>query len=258
MTAELDHLSYSSVTTYLECRAKWKFRYVDRLTVPATAALAFGSALHDAIEAVLRGRMAGESIDPQAAWSRAWGVRQEAQEIDWGGEHPDTFENLGARLLAHPDVEQTLGQLTPALIDGEPAIERRLTLQVASVPIPVIGFLDMLASDGVIVDFKTAARAWSPEQARQESQPLFYLAAANQAGLPHAPGKFRHVVFVKTRTPQVQVIDSEHSLSEVLWILQVIEGVWQGIAAGHFGGNPKACFAWGRRCEYFDVCRGRR
>jgi len=42
-------LSYSSISDYLNCPLKYKFRYVDRLPTKKTPALSFGSSLHEAL-----------------------------------------------------------------------------------------------------------------------------------------------------------------------------------------------------------------
>ncbi len=39
-------LSYSAISTYLNCPLKYKFRYIDKLPVEASSALQFGNALH--------------------------------------------------------------------------------------------------------------------------------------------------------------------------------------------------------------------
>ena len=42
-------LSYSSISDYLNCPLKYKFRYIDKLPTKKTPALSFGSSLHEAL-----------------------------------------------------------------------------------------------------------------------------------------------------------------------------------------------------------------
>lgn len=254
---ELQHLSYSSITAYLECAHKWKLRYVDGLKTPATPSLVLGSAVHGTIARVLLERLGGVIVpDVQSIWSEEW-TKATQQEVDWGGDLEQEVSNTGVKLLMHAGATGVLLKLEPMVDDQGPFIERKIELRVPGVTIPVIGYVDLVSSDGLIHDFKTAARAWSAGQAEQESQPLFYLAALNQAGVQHTPGRFVHIVMVKTRTPQVQVINSTRHQSDMLWMFLVVAEVWKGISGGVFPRNPRSCFNYGRKCEFFDRCRGR-
>lgn len=254
MINELDHLSYSSVSLYLECSRKWAYKYLEHVPSAGSPALAFGSALHGTVQKFMIERHAGNELDLTDTWTEQWAAAIE-KDIDWGDSIPQQVANDGVRLVSA--VRATLDQITPAVDAAGPVVERKIEVKVPGVPIPIIGYLDLLGSDGVLRDFKTASRAWSAGQVAEQSQPLVYLAAANQMNLVHLPGQFEHVVFVKTKMPQIQRLPSTHSLNEVLWMFRVISGVWEGIERGSFVPNPKACFAWGRQCEYFDRCRGR-
>lgn len=249
----IDHLSYSSISSFLECGKRWEYHYIDRLPSIGTPALAFGTAAH----ATIARAVTGETQAITEVWREEWDKAAAAGEIDWSSDLPAQVCNDGVRLFGDPTVQRTLAALQPAHDEAGAIVERRIEMRVPGVPVPVIGFLDFLGSDGVLRDFKTAGRAWSDGTLREQSQPLVYLAAANQMRLPHTPGRFQHVVVTKARTPQVQLLDSTHTPADVLWMVGVVAQVWRSIEAGRFVPNPKACFAWGRRCEYFDRCRGR-
>jgi len=250
---EIEHLSYSSVSLYLECARKWRFRYRDNIKAPSNPSLIFGSVFHATIARIHAAEKEGRIPDPARIWELTWLEEIACQEVDWGGELAESLCNEGMRLVSHAVIQEARKGLAPASDAFGPIVERRFSIRVPGVPVPVIGFIDVITRDGVITDMKTAGRAWTQSQAEQESQPLVYLAAANQLRLPHEPGKFRHVVFIKTREPKVQAFTTEHSAGEVLWIFEVIRDVWRSIEAGLFPPNPKACFAWGRQCEYWHL-----
>ena len=77
----------------------------------------------------------------------------------------------------------------------------------------MVGYIDVITADGIPGDFKTSARTWTVDKALNETQPLFYLAALNQIGVREVNLRFRHYVFVKTKTPQFQVIEHSHTMS---------------------------------------------
>ena len=50
MTYPVKHFSASSASTYLQCPAKWKYRYIDRLPETKSEALEKGTMVHKALE----------------------------------------------------------------------------------------------------------------------------------------------------------------------------------------------------------------
>ncbi|NLD42224.1 MAG: PD-(D/E)XK nuclease family protein, partial [Chloroflexi bacterium] len=189
--ASIEHLSYSSISTYLLCGHAWRLRYVDRVQTPTAPALVVGSAWHDAVEAHL-----GQGTDLGVAWRQAWGAQLERnRDVPWEvGETADSTGTVGERMAAAKPVTNMLAEVR-ANFDG--VLERRVELHVPGVPIPVVGYIDIVTKDGIPGDFKTAARMWSDGKAEDSLQPLFYLAALNQAG-EHGHGwRFRHYVVTK-------------------------------------------------------------
>lgn len=264
---ELDHLSYSSISAYQMCPRSWFYRYVEKTPVKTSTALVFGSAFHDAIEDYVRQRAIGTHAEDKApekplaaCWEQAWSAQIErngADNIDWGEDTPEALSNQGLAMLSAEEVIQTLNGLAP-LVDDDIHIEDRITLTVPGVPIPIIGYIDIITSDGVPGDFKTSSRKWYSDRADGEMQPVFYLAALNQAGYTRNPERrFRHYVFVKTKTPQMQVIETTRTAGELLWLLDMVRSVWDGIAAEVYPMNPTSWKCSPKWCEYWGMCRGK-
>jgi hypothetical protein len=262
MPLELDHLSYSSISTYLMCPRSWRFRYVDHIETPKAAALVFGSAIHDTIEAfIARGK--DEPVATLERWQGNWEKQTAAGNIDWGeAGKPDTLYSLGQTMLSEPSIVETLSEIRPLIERDQTWIEARVKLCVPSVPVPIVGYIDCITADGVPCDFKTAGRAWSADQAAGEMQPLFYLAALNQVGFYRKPGRpvgaFRHYVLVKNaKSPRCDVFDTQRTMGEVLWLFGLVRDVWRGIEAGVFPPNPETWKCSAKWCEFWDRCRGK-
>lgn len=256
--AELQHLSYSSISTYQLCARSWAYRYVEKVPVRKGAALAFGSAFHGTVEAVIRNHNTALSAPIQEIWAQQWQAQTAEADIDWSGDLPEELFNVGARMLAHKDTAALLGSIAPLLDGADPVIEKRIELRVPGVPVPIIGYIDVITADGVPCDFKTSARAWTADKQEAELQPLFYLAALAQAGYTLNPQRaFRHYVFVKTKTPQVQTLQSTYTPAALFWLLGLIREVWKGIAAEAYPPNPGSWKCSQRWCEYWHLCRGR-
>ncbi len=249
----LDHLSYSSVSSYLLCGRSWAYRYIEKAPAPTAPALVFGSAWHDAVETyVTRGG------DPSALWMESWAKRlQTEQNLDWGAESPDDAAQDGARMMAAKPVIALLETLRAGYNPEKCVTETRVELGVPGVPIPVVGYIDYIGQDGVPCDFKTAARMWTEDKAQEEMQPLFYLAALNQQGRNDHGWRFRHYVFSKTQKPDAKVFEVTRRPSEAFWLFEMIQGAWKGIEAGVYPMVPSTWKCNPKYCEYWPLCRGR-
>lgn len=246
----IEHLSYSSIALYQSCSKAWQFRYVDKVKTPTSPELIFGSTFHDAIEAHLS--KTGDVLDH---WHTAWNKRTEDAAIEWAADSPTEFFNLGVKMLMSDDVKQALSIIKPKHDENGAMIERKIELRVDGVPIPVIGYIDCIEHDAVC-DFKTSAKSWADGKAQSELQPLFYFAALNQMNVAH-DYKFRHYVFVKTKTPKVQVLETKRTEKELGFLNEIVKSVWRGIDAGVFVPNPGTWKCSPQWCEYWSMCRGK-
>lgn len=254
---ELQHLSYSSISSYLYCARAWRYHYLDKIETPTSPELVLGSAFHGAIEDYLTARTVAREADLTTSWAASWTKQTEGKDIDWGADTPERFHNDGLRLIDSAPVRELVDGLRVAVDDQGPKIERKVELRVPGVPIPIIGYIDLVAHDGVPCDLKTSARAWTSDRAQSELQSLFYLAALNQAGDNSHRWTFRHLVFVKTKTPQVQILEHSHRPGEVLWMFSMIRDIWNAIDGGHFPCNPTGWKCSPNFCDYWARCRGK-
>ncbi len=256
----IEHLSYSSISTYLMCGRCWKFRYLDRIPAPTSPALAFGGAFHNTVEAYVKNiALEGKSAALLEIWQREWNAKltQVAEKLAWGGDTPDGLFEQGTHIFGLPEVVQFVDEIIPLLkSDGTAHIEDRVEMQVPGVPVPIIGYIDIIADDGIPGDFKTSSKSWSERQAQSELQPVFYLAALGQLGYDGNPEMcFRHYVFVKTKKPKVQVVETRRDAAEIPFLFELIREVWRGIDAGIFIPNPTTWKCSQKYCEYWEVCR---
>lgn len=252
---QLTHLSYSSINLYLTCAEHWRRKYLLKQPQPSTPALIIGSAVHGTLEESLVKRQPLAQL-----WPGVWAakLKQDADSIEWGADTPEQHFNDGLRLVSEPAVQQLVDGLTPLVDEVGVFIERKVELRVPGVPVPVIGYIDLMTADGVPGDFKTSRNRWTQADAEGEIQPLVYLAALHQAGRPVAGNRFRHYVITKTKKPEVQVIEHRHGMTEIFWLFELIRRVWDGIESELFPVNPNAWLCSAKYCAYWSECRGKR
>lgn len=247
----IDHLSYSSISMYLDCPEAWRRKYIAQEPTRKSSALAFGSAFHGTIERLI------QNISPvNEVWKEEF---NKAFGDDIALDSDETREqhyNEGIRLLSNPDVQQTITNIRPKCDDAGTMIERKVELCVPGVPIPVIGYIDIILDDGTPADFKTSARSWTQDQANNSLQTLFYIAALNQAGF-EVNWRFKHFIFVKTKTPQAQTLEHSHKPGELFFLFELIRRVWQGIKGEYYPLNPTTWRCGEKYCDFYANCRGR-
>ncbi len=178
---EIDHLSYSSTTLYLLCGRAWKYHYIDRIETPTAPALVFGSAFHGMAEHYIAN--GGELTE---LWQESWTTQCERESlIDWGVESQSGLDATGQRMAQSKAIAELLDNLRTQYDATNPrcAVEKKVTLNVPGVPVPIIGYIDIITADGIPGDLKTAGRMWSDTKASDSMQSLFYLAALNQGAL---------------------------------------------------------------------------
>ena len=251
----IDHLSYSSISTYQLCPRSWRYRYLDKVEAPTSPALVFGSAFHNTVEAYLRD---GSEKPLAHHWTEAWTEQLRQREaISWDKE-PHTYEDLGNAMFSEQDTISLVDAIQPLRTNGVPMIEERIELRVPGVPVPVIGFIDIVEEDGIPGDFKTSSRSWNQKRADDEMQPTFYLAALNQAGYTLNPNlRFRYYVFVKNaKKPKVELWETQRTPADLFWLFGTIHEVWRAIERHVFPPNPTTWKCSPKWCEYWEQCRG--
>lgn len=257
----IEYLSYSSINLFITCGESWRRKYIAKEPQATTPALLFGSAFHNTVEHFIGGNT--NLIGPNKYalidyWPDQWAAALEREpNCEWGADTPDEHYNEGIRLLSNPDLQQMVNRLTPLRDDQGLFMERKVELRVPGVPVPIIGYIDIVTNDGVPGDFKTSAQQWSQDKAREELQPLFYLAALNQLGRTVPGLRFRHYVITKAKVSKVQVIESAHTWDSIFWLYGLIQQVWRAIESETYVMNPHAWLCGPKYCGAWSKCRGR-
>jgi CRISPR/Cas system-associated exonuclease Cas4 (RecB family) len=250
----VEHLSYSSLSAYNACARAWKYHYIDKVPVLTSANLVFGSTFHRVVEAYLSTRATGGELDLLGYWRHSWEEAQK-EKIIWGKDTPDSMNETGLRMLETFEIINALDGIKLAMNrDNNYRVEERISLTAPGVPVPITGYIDFVAADGVPCDIKTAARSWEEGKADQELQPTFYLAAMNQAG--ENVDRFRYYIFTKAKAPKVQVIETRRTVNDMFWLIQALSETCAAIEAGAF--PPTGVGSWKctpEYCEYWEFCK---
>ena len=184
-------LSPSQVSTFLDCAARWYFQKVIGLPDPPNGGLSLGRAIHTAAAAVMRGKGAhyGELPEYAAAleiFDHAW--RDELRSAELApDENAIALADTGRKMLQlwHAQIAP---HLTPA------AVELALIGEIGGVRVHAIA--DLITTEGLIVDLKTAARKPGTISADHAFQLTTYAVLADQR-------QARLVTITKTAAPSI-------------------------------------------------------
>jgi hypothetical protein len=154
-----EHLSVTQLNAFLRCERAYQHQYILGEKPPASSDQVLGSAVHGAIAwAALQ----VEPVVPDEAgayfreyeWPNQVEDSGGVQEITWdNSSEVEAFPSLGARM-----VEVYAEQVIPRLEVAE--VEKRFELSLPGVPIPIVGFLDIVQQGTrPAIDIKTSKRA---------------------------------------------------------------------------------------------------
>lgn len=201
----LAHVSASSLGTFRRCPEQYRQRYLLGRKEPPSIKLLWGRADHQALEANWRQKIDSHKDLPVSEVQDAFAASLDSAvdesggeaEVVWDGKKPGEVKDAGVELVAAYH-RQASPQVQPV------AVERRFELELAGVPVPVVGYID-LETEGPLVERKTAARAFKTVPGRYMLQAGVYQLATRRSVDFHAS--------VKTKTPQVLTPASEPGLS---------------------------------------------
>jgi RecB family exonuclease len=236
-------LSPTQVRTYLDCPARWWFKYGLGLPEPKTSWLAFGLAIHSALELNFRYRIeTGGYLPPQSAalvFRHAW-MEQRGETEFREDEDPEATGRMGERLIALY-IEEVAPHIEPA------AVEVDVQGEIAGVA--VAGRVDLLDREGRLVDIKTAAR----RPACVSSDYAFQLATYRQI-TPGASGEARLDTLVKTQRPQIVEHSYQIGEQDLRATTTLFPLVQEGMRSGLYHPNRQSMLCSRRHCPFWREC----
>ena len=235
-------LSPSQANTFLNCSAKWWFKYGAGLPDPKGGSLVRGLAVHKTIERwfkLILEDAAPDIEDMREPYDDAW----EALSADASFAADDDIDELkrSGAVLLRKYLEEVAPEIRPA------ALEQQVIGEIGGVK--VRGYIDIVDADGTIVDVKTAAKSPSGIS----SDYAFQLATYRQL-LPAANGKARLDTLVATKTPKLVKIEYEVTAADQLLTANLYPRVREGIREGLYFPNRNSNLCSRKSCNFADAC----
>ena len=197
-------VSASRLNCWLQCRLKFFFRYVLKITKSKTAALHYGSVVHLVLQQWNMNRWRKQPFDVaklKQVFDMGWA---DQGQIDWKDEEPEQKNSAWAVL------EKYFAD-TPIKSNEMPeAVEVPVTADLSPHGLPtLIGVLDLVRAGGRIVDFKSTGKTPDNEMALHQNglQLDCYSVLYREAAGKREGGRELHHL-VKTKVPKVIITET--------------------------------------------------
>jgi putative RecB family exonuclease len=245
-------VSASRLGLWQQCRLKWYFKYVLKLTKPPTPARHVGKVVHAVLQAWNKARWRNESFPVESIKSffdGSWAEQQKGMQLNWEGE--EETDKAGAWSLL-----ETYFKETPIKPFEKPeGVEVMAEADLASHGLPkLIGIIDLVRAGGRIVDFKTSAQKPNEDKAAHmhETQTSCYSVLYREStGHEEVGVELHHLV--KTKIPKVFITRlGPMTPKQETRLFRSMESFVEGVSRKDFVPSPGfSCSA----CEFFLECR---
>ena len=247
-------VSASRINLFHSCRLKFYFRYVLKLNKPASAALYVGKTVHAMLQEWSKQRWLGkpaQSENLRAHFDDYWelSLRDDPVSFEAGEEETE-------RKKAWALVEMYLRE-TPIPVDEKPmGVEVSVETDLSAQGLPNLrGIIDLVRSNGEIVDFKTSATTPNEEQVLHRNLlqlTIYGLLYREATGEKEKGFELHHLV--KTKTPKL-VVTRHAPITEKQKdnLFRSIESFVDGVQREDWVASPGLQCA---SCEFFTECKG--
>ncbi len=234
MDIPIKHLSASSIQDYLDCPLRWFGRRIAKWPEQKPpfyqAAASFGRAVHQALSAHHLGQ------DADVALVKCW--QSETSECAQG---------LVSVIEALPLVRAYTAVIQPKNGDRP---DHQFSFRVSGVPVPVIGFIDVL-NGAHIREFKTtrSVRTWTQQDVDTAIQGTIYWMAVMSSGAARRP-RLTYSILRRGGGPVLTELETERSDVDVRNVKMLIRECYERMRDGDLKAQCQA-----GRCSFPSFCK---
>lgn len=221
----------------------------------ALVTMAFGGALHSALEHHFRELLAGNAPpDFDSLWGAFWTAWLERfdRSMEFGkDEDLDSTMQLAQRTLAafqRSEFTQPTGRIL--------GIEEELRGELVPGVPELLAKIDLIVEERdelVVTDFKTSRSRWNDSKVEESAEQLLLYSELARELAPGKELRLEFLVITKTKAVAIDRHVVAFEQEQVERTKRIVERVWRAIEAGHFYPAPSQLNCAG--CPYREPCR---
>lgn len=176
---EIDHLSFSSIKTFLDCALKWKYTYIDKYPVEPTPPILIGKIIHEAVAEHFKNQIPIKSA-LENVFTRNFITNRDVIVTS-------------ELIVNNENFLSYISKINPVFVEKE--------FQFYINGIKIIGFIDCILDDGTVIDFKITNKF---DKTFYWLQPIIYLRGCYENNV-NFNGLFSFVAIPKNMKGKVDV-----------------------------------------------------
>lgn len=249
------HFSFSQMDSYLACPHKYYLGYEQGLQwcfIPSV--VVFGSVIHSVLEGFHRSLIAlapQSSIHLEKRFEQEWVRETQKDSIRFKNKEEQKVMLQQGKALVELYHEQ-FHPLKPKAVELDFRMPMIRTDTGELGKRDIVGKIDMVENGNIPWEIKTGSKSISQSQADSNMQLTLYSWALSMMYGEHV-GTVKVVNLVRTKTPKIQVIETERTPEDHQKLMRVLFGVNDAIEKKVFFANPKSIYGCGN-CTYSPVC----
>lgn len=243
----MNYISPTQLNMYLRCPAQYYFRYIEGLVIAPNAAMTKGWTVHKGIEENYKQKIETKKdmrLEDILEFT-ATVFEEKAEETEWDEDKGKTKdEAIQLISLYHTSVAPTVQPV---------CVEQRIEVPLEDIGINLLGFIDLVDSEGYIRDTKTARRSPAKNAIDKNLQLSVYsLAYRKLTGRNEQGVKLDYLV--QNKTPKVVTLETKRTEDDLLRLQSIIQGVVSGIKNNVFYPNIDNYLCSEKWCGYWNEC----
>ena len=239
------HFSYSQLMTMLACPYKYRLQYIEgREWDILPSAIVFGGAIHDTLKDFHRALLDGSDSDFAASFKETFAESCQDATFKDDSEFDDLMLK-GEQLIA--EYTDSFSHLKPQEVEMEFRLPLVNTFTGDLLEKDIVGRVDLIADGDCVYELKTGASRM-PVTAVNENLQLILYGWAFRIIYGRMPQKLVLVNLVKTKKPQIQVLDAMADPEREKKLLHLMFQVNEAIERECFYPNPRSSYGCGSCC----------
>jgi len=243
----MEYFSFSRLKLYEECPMKYYYQYVLKIKGPKSLAMAFGGAIHSALEVFYR------EDNPDKAEKV---FIEELTSADVRLKNKESIEKegkVGLNMLHH----YFNGPDRPYLNVDRKKVEYKFNVNLdcplggKKIDIPVSGIMDLITTDGFIVDHKVTTSIWREEDIDSDMQATVYWMAYEKLFGKEPKGFIYNFLVKRVKKPLFDAQPTIRDMGQKMYLVEYAQAIIQKIRKGEF---PKKIGKHCRYCPYRFMC----